>query len=180
MFRIRLEAEAGEGHSAEQRAKWVAATALRAAGFSGDDAPLGPATVTKDRYPPFWFGRYRCDGPRWCAKSRSLPGASGTSLCTSLSGGSTTGRCPGYRASALTMIQGCWSETGQPASRLWRARRPLASVSRSRGKGGEPSWRADACGCLLKPACRGGPLPVVRCTGRQLRKPARPTELPDR
>ncbi|MGW0549724.1 hypothetical protein [Streptomyces altiplanensis] len=45
-FSIRLEVEADDSHGAEQHAKQVATTALREAGITEDDAPLGPTAVT--------------------------------------------------------------------------------------------------------------------------------------
>ncbi|MBT2488024.1 hypothetical protein J7E96_05640 [Streptomyces sp. ISL-96] len=45
-FSIRLEVEADNSHSAEQQAKQVVAAALRQAGISEDQAPLGPTAVT--------------------------------------------------------------------------------------------------------------------------------------
>lgn len=45
-FSIRLEVEADDIRSAEDRAKAVALAALREAGFSERTAPLGTATVT--------------------------------------------------------------------------------------------------------------------------------------
>jgi hypothetical protein len=46
-FSIRLEVKAEDGHSAEQQARQAAAAALRGVGFSGDDAPLGSAAVSR-------------------------------------------------------------------------------------------------------------------------------------
>ncbi|MET9518014.1 hypothetical protein [Streptomyces sp. NPDC002994] len=45
-FSIRLEVEADDSHSAEQQAKQAVAAALRQAGISEDQAPLGPTAVT--------------------------------------------------------------------------------------------------------------------------------------
>ncbi|MEJ8632955.1 hypothetical protein ABZY19_28370 [Streptomyces sp. NPDC006475] len=45
-FSIRLEVEADDSGSAEAQAKEAAAAALSRAGFTEDDAPLGPAAVT--------------------------------------------------------------------------------------------------------------------------------------
>ncbi|MGX1885898.1 hypothetical protein [Streptomyces sp. NPDC055287] len=45
-FSIHLEVEADDSRSAETHAKEVAATALRKAGFTEDEAPLGPTAVT--------------------------------------------------------------------------------------------------------------------------------------
>jgi hypothetical protein len=45
-FSIRLDVEAEDSHAAEQRARATAAAALRAAGFTAEQAPLGPAVVT--------------------------------------------------------------------------------------------------------------------------------------
>ncbi|MFF3341213.1 hypothetical protein [Streptomyces flavidovirens] len=45
-FSIRLEVDADDSHSAELHAKQAAATALREAGLTEDEAPLGPTAVT--------------------------------------------------------------------------------------------------------------------------------------
>lgn len=45
-FTIRLEVEADDSHSAEQHAKEAATAALREAGITQDQAPLGPTAVT--------------------------------------------------------------------------------------------------------------------------------------
>ncbi|MFC8831567.1 hypothetical protein ACFT9I_40230 [Streptomyces sp. NPDC057137] len=45
-FSVRLEIEAENRRAAEAEAKRVAGAALSEAGFSADDAPLGPAFVT--------------------------------------------------------------------------------------------------------------------------------------
>ncbi|OEJ23682.1 hypothetical protein AR457_03395 [Streptomyces agglomeratus] len=45
-FSIRLEVDADDSRSAETHAKEVAAAALREAGLSEDEAPLGPTAVT--------------------------------------------------------------------------------------------------------------------------------------
>ncbi len=45
-FSIRLEMEADDSGSAEERAKQAVTAALGSAGLSEDDAPLGPAAVT--------------------------------------------------------------------------------------------------------------------------------------
>ncbi|MFJ4922945.1 hypothetical protein [Streptomyces sp. NPDC088725] len=45
-FSIRLEIEADNNRGAEAAAKETAAAALRDAGFSENEAPLGPPTVT--------------------------------------------------------------------------------------------------------------------------------------
>ncbi|MET7851162.1 hypothetical protein AB0D78_37925 [Streptomyces avermitilis] len=45
-FSIRLEVTADDSRNAEEDAKRTAASALREAGFTPDEAPLGPATVT--------------------------------------------------------------------------------------------------------------------------------------
>ncbi|MET7680505.1 hypothetical protein [Streptomyces sp. NPDC005423] len=45
-FGVRLEVEADDSHSAEDRAKRAVTAAFAAAGVSESDAPLGPAVVT--------------------------------------------------------------------------------------------------------------------------------------
>ncbi|MER7112657.1 hypothetical protein [Streptomyces sp. NPDC000229] len=45
-FSVRLEVEAVDSRSAEEVARSAAATALREAGYSEDEAPTGPAAVT--------------------------------------------------------------------------------------------------------------------------------------
>jgi hypothetical protein len=45
-FSMRLEVTAGAGEEAQHKAERTAAEALRAAGFTADEAPLGPPAVT--------------------------------------------------------------------------------------------------------------------------------------
>ncbi|MEU1280921.1 hypothetical protein [Streptomyces sp. NPDC005805] len=45
-FTVRLEVEAQDTGTAELEARQTAENALRAAGFTDDEAPLGPAAVT--------------------------------------------------------------------------------------------------------------------------------------